>query len=212
MTNIKIRRYIPTTGSTVTLEDFDDEMIVIVAPAGNLAALTFAWPPNPQNSQKITFLFTKNIAAITHSGATLNSPLSSMVAGGSAQYIYDLGGVAYMSNGIQSAGSIVSLPFTASVAGGAGDCIFYPTDSGLVGGVALFSSIQTVQPLFDVADPNFAYAKPVVSNANKTVTTNCKKQTFNVVTLLSTNILGSATLGVAPNGTALSFLVHGVLA
>lgn len=105
-----------------------------------------------------------------------------------------------------------TLLFTASIAGGAGDVVFYPTTTGLVGGTALFSSIVNVQPVFDIADPLKAFSKPVVSNANKTITTNCKISQQNLVTILGISVVGSTTLANAANATALTFLVTGVLA
>lgn len=112
-----------------------------------------------------------------------------------------------------NAGSLMaSLMFTASVAGGVGDVVFYATDDGLITGNALFASIQSVQPFFDVADPLKALSKPVVSNSNKTITTNCKLSQQNLVTILGISVIGSTTLTNVANGTALTFLVHGVLA
>lgn len=102
--------------------------------------------------------------------------------------------------------------FTATVAGGAGDAVFYATDTGLVGGTALFSSILAINARFDSGNPNLGNDKPVVSNGNKTVTIACKQQTFSGVTVLGINVLGSNTVGVAPNGTALTITVTGILA
>lgn len=126
-------------------------------------------------------------------------------------FVYDLGGTTYMSNGLTTS-ITVSLPFTGTVAGGAGNCVIYATDSGLVGGNALFSSIQSVVPAFDVADPLKAFSKAVVSNANKTVTINCKSSQQNLVTILGISVIGSTTLINAADSTALTFLIHGVLA
>lgn len=207
----KIKRYTPASGDTITMDDFDQTMTIIISPTTDIATLSFVWPANPQNGQLVNFLSTKNIASTSHSGGILNSALISMRSGGSAAYEYDSTGLTWMGNGINNLQSVVSLPFSASVAGGAGNTVFYPTDTGLVGGTALFSSIQSVEPIFDVGDPLKAFSKPVVSNANKTITIPCKISTQNLVTILGVSVIGSTTLSNAADGTALTILVHGVL-
>lgn len=112
-----------------------------------------------------------------------------------------------------SSGSLNALlVFTGTISGGAGNIVFYATDNGLVGGNALFSSIVSIQPILDIADPLKAFSKPVVSNGTKTITTNCKISNQNLVTILGISVVGSTTLANAPDSTALTFLVTGVLA
>lgn len=206
-----IQRFTPTNGQTVTIPDSASDQIIIIAPSTDIAALTLAWPSTPYDGQVIRLVCTKNITALSHTGGTLNRNMSSFVASGDANFIWDATGNTWMSDGI-TVSPIVSLVFTASTAGGVGNAVFYPTSDLTVNGVALFSTIQHIQPAYDVANPNDAFGKPVVSNGNKTVTTNCQRQTFNGIVLLSTNILGSNTVANAPNGVALTFLVHGILA
>lgn len=208
----KIKRYTPASGDTVTMENFDGRMIVIIAPADEIAALTLVWPTVPQNGDVVEIYFTKKIGSISHSGATLGQPCASAPANTAMSFMYDLGGLTFMFNGIMATSPIVSLPFAASVAGGAGNAVFYPTSDLTSGGTALFASIDFINAKFDDGDPNFGSAKPVVSNSNKTVTIACKKQTFTGISLLSTNILGSVAVAAAPNATALSVLVTGKLA
>lgn len=206
-----LTRVIPTTGQTVTIPDCDGDQIIIIAPATDLATLTIALPATPVDGQQIRILSTKNIAAVTHSGGALNRSISSMQASGDMNFVYDASGTTYMSDGA-TISQVISLPFSVLTAGGAGNAVFYPTSDGTVSGTALFASIQDINARLNVADPNVAVALPVVSNSNKTVTINCQKQTFNVISLLSTNLLGSATLGNAPNSVALTVLIHGILA
>lgn len=201
----------PTTGQTITLPDTLGDQVIIIAPATDLALLTIAWPITPYNGQNIRIVCTKNITSLLHTGGSLNRSISSCQSGADMNFIYDLARTTYMCDGV-TLSQVVSLPYTASTAGGAGNAVFYPTNDGTSTGTALFASIQDITSKFDVADPNAAAAKAVISNSNKTITINCQKQTFNVITLLSTNILGSASLGVAPNGVALTVLIHGVLA
>lgn len=206
-----ITRVTPSSGDTVTIPDGVGDVTLVVAPAADLATMTLAWPSAPFNGQVIRILFTKAITALSHSGGSLNRSIPAVPISGDMTFVYDAGGSTYMCSGV-TLSPIVSLAFTASTAGGAGNAVFYATDSGLVGGTALFSSIQDVTTKFDVAEPNIAAAKAVVSNGNKTVTINCQKQAFNGITLLSTNILGSVTVGNAPNSVALTVLIHGILA
>lgn len=212
MSATKIKRYTPSSGDTITLENFDTSMTVIIAPTANIASLTIVWPTIQQNGQTINFLFTKNVTTITHSGAILNIGFATMAGPGVAAFQWDAVGNVFMCNGILLGNAVVPLSFTVSVAGGTGDAVFYATDSGLVGGNALFASIQNVQPSFDVADPLKAYTKPVVSNGNKTITTNCKIMQQNLVTVLGISVVGSTTLVSVANGIALTVLIHGVLA
>lgn len=204
-----ITRFVPTTGGTIAIPNTIGDQVIIIAPANDLATLTISWPSTSYDGQAIRILSTKNVAAISHSGGTLNRSINSTMAGGDMNFVYDLGGATYMCDGA-TLSSIVSLPFTGTVT--TGNCVIFITDSGLVGGNALFVSIQNIQPSFDVANPNDAFSKPVVSNSNKTLTTNCQRQTFTGVTVVGINVLGSVGLGNTPNGTALSFLVHGILA
>lgn len=111
-----------------------------------------------------------------------------------------------------SSGSLnATLMFIGTIAGGAGNVVFYTTDDGLIGGNALFSSVASIIPMFDVADPLKAFSKAVVSNGTKTITTNCKLTQQNLVTILGISVIGSTTLANAPDGVTLTFLVTGVL-
>lgn len=207
-----ILRVTPTSGQTVTIPtNALGDVVVIVAPATDLATLTLAWPPSPLDGQNFRILFTKTITALYHTGGSLNRSAPTAPATGDMSYMYDSSGATFMCTSMTQS-TTVALPFTASTAGGAGNAVFYATDSGLVGGNALFSSIQYIQPMFTVANPNDAFSLPVVSNANKTITTNCQRQTFTGVTILGINAVGTNIVGNAPNGVALSFLVRGVLA
>lgn len=203
-----ITRFTPTTGQTITIPNTLGDQIIIIAPATDIAALTIAWSSTPYAGQCIRILSTKNITALTHSGGTLNRSVNSFQSCCDANFIWDATGSTWMCDGM-TISPAVSLPFTGTVTNG--DCIFYPTDSGLVGGNALFSSIQYITSIFDVADPLKAFSKPVVSNSNKTVTVNCKISVQNLVTILGISVIGSTTLTSAPNGTALSFLIYGTL-
>lgn len=185
------------------------DMILVLAPSTDLASLSLVWPATPYDGQVIRILSTKNIALLTHSGGSLNRSVASLPATGDVTFVYDSGGSTYMCSGV-TLSTVVSLSFTGTIAGGAGDCVVYATDSGLVGGTPIFASIRNVQPSFDVADPLKAYAKPVVSGV--TVTTNCKISQQNLVTILGISVVGSTTLANAANGTALTLLIHGVLA
>lgn len=206
-----LTRFTPTTGQTITMPNTPGDQIIIVSPATDLAALTLAWASSPYDGQKVQLLFTKNITSLSHTGGSLNRSVSSAMASGDANFIYDATNSTWMSDGMTMSDT-VSLVFAATTAGGAGNAVFYPTSDLTVNGTALFSSIKHVQPAFDVSNPNDAFAKPVVSNGNKTVTINCQRQVFNGVVILSINVLGSNTVSNAPNGIALTVLVHGVLA
>jgi hypothetical protein len=206
-----INAFVPVSGGTVTIPDKVGDQIVVIKPAADLATLTIAWPSNPYDGQVIRILCTKNISDLLHTGGTLNRSVPYIPATGDMTFVYDASSSTFMSSGI-TLSTVVSLPFTVSTTGGSGNAAFYPTNTGLVDGTALFSSIQDVTAKPDIADPNIGLAKAVVSNGNKTITINVQKQTFNIVTVLATNVLGSLTLGAAPNGVSLTVYVHGILA
>lgn len=207
----QIHRFVPSSGDTVTIPNCPSDMVVIIAPPADIASLTIQWPSTPYNGQVIRILSTKNIASVTSSGATLNRSVPSFMATGDATYIYDSAGSTYMCGGM-SATSTASLAFSATVAGGSGNAVFYPTSNGLSGGTPLFASIQVVQPLINVPDPYKAFGLPSVSPDMKTVTTNVKINSASLVQILGINVISGFTLNNAPDGTALSFLVHGLLA
>lgn len=102
----------------------------------------------------------------------------------------------------------ISIPTTVS----GGNAVVYPTNTGLVGGAALFKSILSVQAVFDANDPNYARGKAVIAGDLKTVTVPCSRQTFTGVVVLGISVLGSNTVGVPVNGTALTITITGVLA
>lgn len=211
MSVTKIKRYTPASGDTITMENFDERMIIIIAPATEITVLNIVWNSSPNNGDKVEIYATQKIDKINHSGATLNENVTIMPACSSVRFMYDASVSTYMIDGMYTGVGDVSLPFTATVAGGAGNAVCYLTDSGLVGGSQIFSSVEVVMASFDIADPNYDNQKPVISNSNKTCTIYCVKQTFTGITLLSTPILGSVAIAAAPDGTVLSLLVTGKL-
>lgn len=207
----QVYRFAPTTGSTVTIPDSPSDVTIIISPATDLASLTLAWSATPFDGQCVRVLCTKNITTLNHTGGSLNRSVNSMTASGDMNFVWDAGGSTWMSDGVTNA-MFTSLVFTATVSGGAGNAVFYPTSDLTSTGTALFSSIQNVNPRFDSGDPNFGNAKPVISNVNKTVTINCKYQTFTGVVVLGISVLGASVVGNAPNGTVLTVVVTGILA
>lgn len=89
--------------------------------------------------------------------------------------------------------------------------VIYLTDDGTAGGNALFSSVNFMHAKFVSSDPTLGCAYPTISGDLKTLTVGVVKQTFNVISLLSTNILGSVSTGNPASGTALKVLVQGTL-
>lgn len=208
----KIKRYTPATGATIQMEDSDGDMVVILAPAAAIAALTLNWPATPFNGQKITVVTTQDITLITHSGATLNQNVTTLKATGSFTFVYDSGGPSYMSAGVQNMSNMVTLTFSATVAGGAGNAVCYATDSGLIGGVGLFAYVDDAWGRYLIANPDYAVQDPVVTNSNKTVTTYVATRTVPILTVLGLNVSGVATLTAAVNGTVIKVSVRGRLA
>lgn len=208
--------FTPLTGGTVTIPNTKGDQVIIINPATDIASLTIAWP-TAYDGQIIRIVSTRNISSISHTGGSLNRSINTMMAGGNMNYIYDATNSTFMCDG-EVTSNITCRAYNGKLtAGGAGNVVFYATDSGLVGGNATFASIIAVIPMFDVANPNDSWNKSVITNSNKTITTNCKRNTFNGITLslgiLGTyNVIENVSLNNVPDGVALSFLVFGVLA
>ncbi len=158
----------------MTIPDSPSEQVIIIAPSTDLANLTIAWPPTPYDGQVIRVLSTKNITTLGHTGGNTNRAVNTIMASGDMSFVYDSVGATFMCTGATISSNVVSLAFTVSTSGGAGNAVFFATDNGLVGGNALFVSIQSIQPLFDIGDPTTAFSKAVVSNGNKTITIPCR--------------------------------------
>lgn len=67
----KLTTYIPNSGDTIVLPQFDYEMIVILIPTTDLASLTIQWPTPTINGQMVTIVCGKNIASVSHTNGTL---------------------------------------------------------------------------------------------------------------------------------------------
>lgn len=85
----------------------------------------------------------------------------------------------------------------------------YLTSDGTINGTALFSTIDYIHVDFVTNDPNLGKSF-TLTNSNKTLTVNAVKQAFAGVTVLGVNVVGSISIPVAPNGTALTVLVQGM--
>lgn len=204
----------PTEGGTVTMNTpLTGDLTLILDPATPLNAVTLQWLTVPQDGQRVNVLATRTILSLTNSGGTLNRAVSTILGATSFCYAYDASNSTWMQvfNGTPSANMEVTIPYTAIVAGGAGVATFYPTSNGTSGGTATFAVMKQINPRFDSGNPNLGNDKPVASVDLKTITIACKFQSFSGVVVLGINVLGAATVGNAPNGTALTVYVTGIL-
>lgn len=200
-----VQKVTPTTGSTVQMKSSDNNLIFMIDPVTDLAALTMNWPAYPRAGQLVVVSTSKAIAALTHGSGTLNKSVTSMAAFDTFVYTYD--DVASMwTMVISSKPKKIFVPYTATIS--SGTAVIYLTDDGLVTGNALFSTIDYVHLDFLLNDPNFgkSYA---ITNSNKTLTITAVKQAFTGVTVLGINVVGSIAINAAVNGTQLSVLVQG---
>lgn len=84
-------RQTPTTGFSVTIAD-DVEALVLV-PAGTLLTGTVTMPASPEDGQIVRISCTQQITVLTlspNSGQTMVGALTTILALGSAEYIYEL--------------------------------------------------------------------------------------------------------------------------
>lgn len=204
----KVKRYIPTPGATIALENFDKESNIIFANTLPVSNVPIVWPTAPKNGDRISFQSVGDLTNITHTGGSLNIPFTSMKAGGGVEFVYDAIGLTWMvvQSNLEKSDTRKAL---AGSVNASGNVVIYATDDGTATGNALFSSIEFVTVQFDTADPDAAFSKPVVSNGNKTITIACKKRTFALATVLGITVLQSSSLGNSPAGTAVTILISG---
>lgn len=207
-----LQREIPVSGATVNIQSFDGILYLILAPATDISSLTLNWPAAPYDSSSVVIMSTANIVSLLHTGNNINTSLPSMKSSGTASFVFDQTGAIYMNTNINSTTPSISLPYTATTAGGSGIATINPTNNGLSSGTALFSSISFVQAFPTIANPNIACGKWSQSGDLKTITIPCMTQTFTGIVLLSTNILGSQAVATSANGVSVTALITGVLA
>lgn len=80
--------FTPTTGTTVTLVNNQDN---IINPSGSLVALTLALPASPANNDRIPITFTQAVTTISYSGGTVVGGLTTIAQGGQYYLTYDSG-------------------------------------------------------------------------------------------------------------------------
>lgn len=97
-------------------------------------------------------------------------------------------------------------PLVKNITTTSGSATMYLTDTGLVGGNAIFTNVISVTIV-----PNSTSSFPATSYSlsGVTLTVNATQQNFNVISLLSTSLIGSMTVGNVPNGTAFTVTVIG---
>lgn len=79
----------PTTGGTITLTNGWGFQLLVVNPAGTLAALTLALPSTPIDGEILQITFTQAITALTVSGGTLLGMPASVAAGFGSTWKYN---------------------------------------------------------------------------------------------------------------------------
>lgn len=85
-----------------------------------------------------------------------------------------------------------------------GSVTFYMTNGGTSGGAALCPT-AAYNPGAYVNDPSNIYGSTVTTNiAAKTLTVSVNQRNFSGVTVVGINVLGSTSLGSAPNGTTVT--------
>ena len=109
---------IPTTGFSYT---FTTSNVLVMDPAGTLATGTITMPAAPADGMTITFSSTKTISSLTlaGNGATINNPITSLVGGQSASYVYRAASTSWFSFLTSGAPFAQIQPISASVAASA---------------------------------------------------------------------------------------------
>lgn len=113
---------------------------------------------------------------------------------------------------LSSGGGTVSLPIpvdytnTVSVAGGAGNAIFYLTSDKTSTGTALYTNVNYVNPIVNDSTVNYTYGWSY-NAGTKALTVNVKQAVGINVALVGLTLLGIPSN--APNGTSVQILVKG---
>lgn len=84
----KVQYATPTTGQTVTIANAEDDIRVIINPAGALPALTVAMPNAPFTGQKVELCSTQAITTLTMSGGTIAGGLTSFAVNSFGTWTY----------------------------------------------------------------------------------------------------------------------------
>lgn len=104
----------------------------------------------------------------------------------------------YWMNGVLQA-NIKHIMFTGTLT--SGTVVFYMTNGGLVGGTGLCTASPQNVTIF-VNDPSNIYGSSyAVINSNKTLTVTVNQRNFAGITVVGIPVLGSTSIGSAPNGT-----------
>lgn len=214
MTQPIIQTAIPNSGDTVQMLNSDNDSGLVINPTTNLATVTIALPTLPHSAQTILIVSSKEITNVTFSGGTLSSTPNTLKAKQPMMFVYEDTSATWWltANGSDTTliNTVASLyrgkPFNVTTT--SGSVVVYLTDTGLITGNALFSSIDYVHLDFLNNDPNFGKSYTL---SGVTLTISAVKQAFSGITLLSTNVLGSVTIAAAVTGTQLSCLVVGKL-
>jgi len=83
----------PTTGQTVTIANQDDDIRLVVNPAGSLLALTIAMPSAPKDGQMVVICCSQIITTLTMTTAgTILGALTTLASVNLyGSWVYDLG-------------------------------------------------------------------------------------------------------------------------
>lgn len=85
------QRAVPTTGQTVTVNNADGDVFLIIEPAGLLANLTIATPSTPHDGQIISIMCTQIVTTLTLSVGTIIGGLATFAANGFMTLVYNAG-------------------------------------------------------------------------------------------------------------------------
>ncbi len=95
---------------------------------------------------------------------------------------------------------------TGTVAGGAGNVVFYLTHDKTSTGVALYTNVNYVSPIVNDSSLNYTYGWSY-NSGTKALTVNVKQATGIAVALVGLTLLGVPS--PTPNGTSVQILVKG---
>lgn len=89
MTQPVVQVTTPTTGSTVSILNSDQNNFIVINPAADIASLIISFPSNPHNGQFVTMVSYKNIASFSLINGVFSMYPGALLVSESLSYIYN---------------------------------------------------------------------------------------------------------------------------
>lgn len=148
----------PTTGSTITILNSDQNNFIVLNPATDIAALIVSFPSNPHNGQFITMVSYKNITSFSLINGTFSMYPGALIASESLSYIYNSATSTWMQ-------TLDIFPYTPT----ARSFNNAPTMSIVTGTGATGTQLSTTRDTFVSYSPNMITTASIAGNVSDVI-------------------------------------------